>query len=368
MAEETVPQEGSKHEFPCEKCGAKLKFKPGLDSISCEYCGHTQAVKVDESKTIDEHDYLDALENPKTIAPSKMVHQGKEIQCNGCGARTVITEQSDHCAFCGSPIVMEVKSEEDIIAPESVLPFKVAKNEAKTKFMDWVSGLWFAPNDLSKRAKTQGMDGVYLPYWTYDSITSTNYVGERGEWYYVTETYTNSDGETETRQVRHTRWYPAAGNVKMDFDDILVCASKSLPQEMVDDLEPWDLKELKPYEPAFLSGFLTERYKINLKEGFEIGQKKMDEIIYREICSDIGGDEQRVHSYKVNHRNVTFKHTLLPLWISSFKYSEKIYRFVINARTGEVSGERPYSWIKISLAVIAGLLLAFGIYYLTHKR
>lgn len=118
------------------------------------------------------------------------------------------------------------------------------------------------------------MDGIYLPYWTYDANTFTRYTGQRGEYYYVTESYKDNQGQTQTREVRHTRWYPVSGSVKVDFDDVLVCASKSLPHEMIDELEPWDLHELKPYDARYLSGFVTERYKIGLEEGFSISKQK----------------------------------------------------------------------------------------------
>ncbi|HRG75498.1 MAG TPA: hypothetical protein PLX69_13140, partial [Leptospiraceae bacterium] len=170
----------------------------------------------------------------------------------------------------------------------------------------------------------------------------------------------------QTRQVQHTRWYPASGSVSASFDDVLVCASKSLPHEMIDELEPWDLHELKPYDARYLSGFVTERYKIGLEEGFSISKGKMDGPIREKIRRDIGGDEQQISSVNTTYSEVKFKHLLLPLWISSYRYNEKIYRFIINARTGEVTGDRPWSWIKITLATLAGLALAGAIYYFTQ--
>ena len=49
---------------------------------------------------------------------------------------------------------------------------------------------------------------------------------------------------------------------------------------------------------------------------------------------------------------MTYKHLLLPVWILAYKYGEKTYQVVVNAATGEVQGERPYSWIKITLFVM----------------
>ena len=74
------------------------------------------------------------------------------------------------------------------------------------------------------------------------------------------------------------------------------------------------------------------------------------------IARDIGGDHQRIHSVDTRYFNVTFKHALLPVWISAYRFHERTFRFLVNARTGEVQGERPYSWIKITLAVLAAIV------------
>ena len=144
----------------------------------------------------------------------------------------------------------------------------------------------------------------------------------------------------------------SSGHVDNLFDDVLVVASKSLPREYVEKLEPWELQNLVPFNESYLSGFKTESYQIDLKEGFDDAKIKMDERIRAAVCSDIGGDHQRIHTLNTIYNNITFKHILLPIWISAYQYKEKVYRFLINGLTGEVQGERPYSWIKISLTAL----------------
>jgi LSD1 subclass zinc finger protein len=354
-------------EFPCLQCGATLKYVPGSTVIKCEYCNHEQPINSNtNSVEVQEYDFEKAINNKKSIKSSSLINDSKEVQCSGCGAISLIKEQSTRCPFCGSAIVLDISESFDRIAPESLLPFKIEKREAQKSFINWLRSRWFAPNDLIKRAQTDGMDGVYLPFWTYDSNTSTKYTGERGEFYYTTESYTDSSGRTQTRSVQHTRWYHVSGNVNVNFDDILVCASESLPHSIIDNLESWELNELLPYSPEFLSGFITERYKIDLKSGFEIAKEKMNSEIVKSIHTDIGGDTQRLHSKSTKYIDIKFKHILLPIWISSFKYKEKIYRIVINARNGEVSGERPYSWIKITFAILSSILLLSCIYYFSN--
>ena len=351
-----------KHEFPCESCGASLEFTPGTDSLTCPYCAHVQAVP-DSGVAVVERDFHDAVRNARRTKAKDLAKSAHEIRCTGCGAVSITDKQADHCPFCGSPVVVEA-GDEEVFVPESVLPFAVDERTAKETFKGWVARLWFAPSDLKGLARQQRIDGVYLPHWTYDSQTQTRYRGQRGEHYYDTEYYTDSEGKRQSRQVRKTRWWPASGSVQVPFDDVLVCASESLPEWLVRRLEPWDLPALKPYEPAYLAGFSAERYQVDLEQGFEVAQGRMAPAIQEAIRRDIGGDEQRITWSKTRYYSITFKHFLLPLWISSFRYNEKVYRFVVNARTGEPAGERPWSWIKITLAALAVVAIIGVIVYL----
>jgi hypothetical protein len=141
-----------------------------------------------------------------------------------------------------------------------------------------------------------------------------------------------------------------------------------LPEEKSQELEPWDLKACSPYDDSYLAGFSAESYTIDLGQGFEIARGIMEEAIRQTVRRDIGGDEQRITSMDTRYSDLTFKHILLPVWISAYRYAEKTYRFLVNARTGEVQGERPYSAVKIALAVIAGLIVAAVIAYFASRR
>ncbi len=338
-------------QFACANCGGTVTATPGEDALTCEHCGHVQPIDRKAGRIL-EYDFRAAIAGAPRRHADEMIANGRQIECKACGARAVLAGQAGKCAFCGSPVVADLKTDDEFLLPESLLPHKVTREQSKAAFRSWIKSRWFAPSDLSRRAKAGGMDGVFLPYWTYDSDTTTKYTGARGEHYWVTESYTDSKGNRKTRSVRKTRWYPAWGTVQRSFDDVLVCASTSLPADKIQELEPWDLHALQPYDAAYLAGFVAERYRVELDKGFEIAEDRMEPEIRGDVRRDIGGDEQRIYSMDIRHDNVRFKHVLLPLWISSFKYSDRTFRVMVNARTGEVQGERPYSWIKITLFVL----------------
>jgi len=248
-----------------------------------------------------------------------------------------------------------------LIKPHALLPFTLDERQARDAFRKWLHGLWFAPNEVRRIANGPGpMAGVYVPHWTYDASTTTRYTGQRGVWYYTTETYTTSENGrpvTRTRQVRHTAWHHAQGTVYVAFDDVIVPGSDTLPAEYRPTVSTEDLRALVPFNEAYLAGFRAEAYAVGLEQGFQAACGLMQPTIDNHIRRDIGGDEQRIGSKATDYADVTFKHLLLPLWISVFQYRDRAFRFTVDARTGVVHGERPWSKVKIAVAIIAALVL-----------
>jgi hypothetical protein len=360
-------------EIKCKDCGAILKFAPGTSSLKCEYCGvQNEILTSAEPVVVVELDYEKFIASGASAAETQEINT---VKCTSCGASSTLKPNvsSDNCPFCDTPLVVTSGSATKIIKPGYVLPFKIDVKKAKDSFREWIGGLWFAPNDLKQYAdSTDKINGMYLPYWTYDSDTTSEYVGERGVTYMETVTYeTEVNGETvtQTREEPRIMWYPVTGNVSLAFDDVLVLASKSLPDNYTRALEPWDLDHLANFDEKFLSGFRTETYQVEVKEGFETAKKVMSGQIHTAVCTDIGGDQQRVLSLNTAYQNTTFKHILLPIWLSAYRYSGKVYHFMVNGRTGHVQGERPYSAAKIAMAVIGALIIiGTAVWFYLHHR
>jgi DNA-directed RNA polymerase subunit RPC12/RpoP len=371
MGDFTEATKAVNEELACVNCGAVMKFKPGTPHLACPYCGtENEIAQPAVPEGIKEIDLEDFLQNHFKEEEHLEV---ATVKCDSCGASTTLDPNisSDQCPFCASTLVIKTGTVSSIHKPQYVLPFGITDQDARQRFARWLKGLWFAPSDLKHYAdRADRLNGMYLPYWTFDCHTDTNYTGQRGEDYYVTESYSaeeNGKTVTRTRQVQKTRWYPASGNVQNAFDDLLIEASQSLPGNLLRSLEPWDLPKLLPYDDKFLSGFRTETYAKDVKHGYQEAKQRMEPIIRETICRDIGGDRQTILYTSTAYNNPTFKHILLPVWVSAFPYQNKIYRFVVNARTGEVQGQRPYSALKIALAVITGLIIIILIIMFAQK-
>jgi DNA-directed RNA polymerase subunit RPC12/RpoP len=357
-AEEHAPMVGKRppanKKFPCPQCGARLDFDPASRGLLCPYCGH-QVVVEPTNQQVVEHDWKAYLQNR---AREEVVLPGRssEVKCSGCAAVVLLEDKvvTEKCPYCSRPLDNQPEAAHGMVQPHAVLPFAVTSKQACAQFDAWIASRWFAPNGLRKFSLLGQLAGAYMPFWTFDSMTYSAYRGQRGDNYTVT-VYRNGKSQSETR----IRWRSVSGEIQEFFDDVLVYASHSLPGDLVDELDPWDLRDLADFRHEYLSGFLAERYTVTPTEGFTIAQSIMDDRIRALVRQDIGGDHQRISWVQTQHVGVTFKHVLLPCWLASYRFHERTFRILVNARTGEVVGTRPWSWIKITLLVVA-ILLAIG--------
>lgn len=391
-----MPTPRSEYRYPCESCGASLRFQPGQQELVCDHCGHRQRIgdgptRAPARQSTGGADGEDALlSDPSTgralqwdaghKAPdlaeiplekgltldarsADIVAEIRTLSCPNCGAK-IEADPDRHasaCPFCATPVVTDTGATR-LIKPQGVLPFVLTEAQARAALEDWMGGLWFAPSGLVAYARRgRQMTGVYSPFWTFDAETRSEYSGQRGDAYYETVWVTqNVNGRQQrvAQQVRRVRWSRAQGRVARDFDDVLVLASSSLPRRFTDGLTPWDLSHLAEYRPDYLAGFTAEGYTIPLPEGHKIARQEMAGVIAMDVRRAIGGDEQRVEQIRTDFSDETFKHILLPVWTAAYKYNGKSYRFIVNGQSGRVQGERPYSVWKIAFAVILALLAA----------
>jgi hypothetical protein len=243
-----------------------------------------------------------------------------------------------------------------------VLPFEIDQASAVVKFRTWLGRGWFRPNEVKRIARNAEarLQGVYLPFWTFDAQTFSRWQAQAGYHYYVTERYTVTvDGRRQqrTRQVQKTRWEPAAGRHDEFFDDVLVYATRSVPEDILQRIYPYDTAKLVPYRPQYLAGWRAEEYQIGLEEGWKIGEGIIQGRVRNACAAEVPGDTHRNLRVQTRFQDITFKHTLLPVWIASYRYNQKVYNFMVNGETGRVQGQAPISWWKVALAVLITLIV-----------
>lgn len=345
---ETVQKSESKK--ACASCGAELKYKPGSHQIKCEYCGYEEFIEGSKSS----FEELELQHYLKVVGDNAYTETIDLLHCKNCGANQHSEEnfKSLHCVYCGEPLIKEDIDREGWILPGALVPFQLDTKKAQGIFKNWVKGIWFAPNNLKRAAlDPEGLHGLYIPHWTFDVKIRANYKGQRGEFYYETERIRTKNG-MRTRQVRKTRWHPASGSIQGFADDILINASEKKQREIPAGVSFWNLKELVGFNSKYLSGFVTEKYTISLKEGHHRSFQMAKDIAYNIIRRDIGGDTQRIHHADIKLSDETFKHILLPIYISTYRFNGREYHFYVNGQSGQISGTRPYSFWKIFFLVL----------------
>ncbi|RUM76697.1 MAG: primosomal protein N' (replication factor Y) - superfamily II helicase [Sulfurovum sp.] len=352
--------------FTCPSCGAPQKFSPATGKLTCEFCRKEEFIPLSE-KSIHEYNFNEAVSTLEAEQTRTIV---KKVACKKCGAHFNLTPYSfsSNCPYCNTPAIIDFIQQ---ITPKSLIPFHITQQKASAIFKKWIGSRWFAPNAFKKyfRGETK-LAGYYLPHWTYDSNSVTSYHGLRGDIYYVTVRQTiMENGRPREILVQEPRiqWTPVSGTIYLSFDDITIGASQTISRVILNAIEPWDTSKLVPFDEKYLSGFQAEEYTIGLDNGFEFAKAKMAYHIENNIHYDIGGDQQQITSVQTQHHDITYKNVLLPVWTASFTWKNKTYSYAINAQTGKIVGDRPYSYVKIVLLVLTILSLISSIIYLDKK-
>ena len=343
----------------CPNCGATVVFDPESGGMRCEFCGYkTELPKPDSDSAICELDFESATQT----ASFEWGAQKKAVVCKQCGAETIYDalETAAVCPFCGSTSVMPAASN-DSMAPGAVVPFAVSKEKAGEKFTSWIKGKLFTPSAAKKSAKPEAFQGVYLPYWTYDAQTTSSFSARAGYEKRVKR------GDSYVTEVT---WRPVSGVYQEFIDDETVMASKKSENSIVKKCEPFDFSKLVPYSPQVVAGFIAERYSVGLKEGWDLAQvsikKKLQSNINQYIRRNWRCDRVDSLRFSTLYSNITYKYLLVPVWISSFKFNDKVYQFVVNGQTGKVGGSAPISVLRVLAAIGIGILAIALLYALTH--
>jgi hypothetical protein len=281
------------------------------------------------------------------------------VKCQSCQAISVFdaARVGQRCDFCGSSALVPYAEIKEAFRPESLLPMQVSEAQVRESIRQWYGSRWFAPNKLKSAALTDTVKGLYIPYWTFDAQVHADWTAESGYYYYETETYTDSQGKTQTRQVQKVRWQWSSGDIDHFFDDELVPASRGVQPDLLRKVEPFPTKQLTPYQAGFLSGWVVERYQIDLVAAAQRAREVMDDKTESLCAEQVPGDTHRNLSVDADYSGQTFKHILVPVWLLSYNYGPRNFQVVINGFTGAIAGNYPKSWVKIFFAVLGGLIV-----------
>jgi Zn finger protein HypA/HybF involved in hydrogenase expression len=344
----------ARDKFHCPACGAEANWNPTEQALICPFCGTKSPATLETrggDTVIVEHDLAAALRDIPDSARGWQAAK-TEVKCRSCQAISVFDADKigKRCDFCGSTELVPYSEVKDAFRPESLLPLKISEPQARDLVRGWYRRQWLAPNKLGAKALTDTVKALYLPYWTFDAKTHAAWTAESGTYYYTTH---------NGKRVQHVKWTPASGELSHAFDDDLVPASQGVHTARLKGVEPFPTGELIPYDAGYLAGWTVERYQIDLVAAAARSRQQMEAELRRLCAAAVPGDTHRNLDVRSTFSDQRFKHILVPIWLMTYLYAAKSYQVVVNGVTGHISGERPWSWIKITLLVIVILLVLY---------
>jgi hypothetical protein len=342
-----------------------MEWSAAKQLLACPYCGFVpkeQPANAASSAGILEHPLEASLAGTTDDKRGYGVGTVK-VKCQSCNAISVFepSRVAQRCEFCASPSIVPYEETKDAITPESVLPVKLDTSRVRDVVKGWVHSRWFAPDALQSGALTDTLKAIYLPYWTFDASAHADWTAMSGDYYYTTETYRDSKGQLQTRRVQHVRWYPTSGQLDHFFDDELIPGTVGVRLDLLNKVEPFPTKDLKPYDPAFVRGWTVERYQVDLRKASEANREQMNQEMYNLCGAQVPGDTHRDLQVNTAYAQRTFKHILVPVWLVTYTFGPRTFHVLVNGYTGATAGDRPVSWIKVFFYIILPALVVLMI-------
>lgn len=337
--------------FTCPQCGASTAYSASDGGLTCTHCGYYEPpAKTIVGKRAERFEFT-----VETMAKSAhgWGEARNELQCQGCGAYTsvAVNNLTHTCPFCGSNKVIQREAPQDVLRPRFLIPFKLEAAACQELARTWLGSSWMTPKALQRLAQVAKFTGIYLPFWTFEAITSAAWQAEVG--HEKKERYF-SDGEFKTRTVIVWKW--ESGRAQLSLKDILIEGTSRLSARLLGELKDFNLHDLAPYEPGYLAGFQAQSYDVPLEAAWESARHHMREAT-QAACRDQASTHRiRNFSMELDFTEEGWRYILLPVYIAVYSYQEKSYQVMVNGQTGAVSGQRPVDWLKVWLAVAALLM------------
>ncbi len=288
-------------------------------------------------------------------------------RCTSCGAAVEFPAAavSVTCGYCTSPLV---DAERATLSVDRVAPFRVTRERARQKLQELVRGHFWAPGAVKNGMQDQSvLRGVLVPFYVYSGVARSRFDAQVGIHYQSTEAYVDSKGKTRTRKRTHTEWFPHNGSAILAFEDQLVSASAGLPESKSNSLEPFDLGRAMPFDVGLVSGWEAELPSLERERADHTAQGEVKALEARRVARTLlPGDVGKVSGLETDLTVQECDVVLLPIWIATFKYREKVFRHLVNGQTGKVIGEVPVSRARVRAAIAIGLGLFAALVLLGH--
>lgn len=346
-------------EYECPCCGGRIEFDSASQEMKCPYCD--TAFDLETLKGYDE-----AMKDAQQTESDLELSPGSEWQagetdnmlvyiCNSCAGEIVAdkTTGATHCPYCGNPVVVSGQFSGDL-KPDYVIPFRLDKEAAVNALKKHLEGKFLLPDAFKDQNHIEEIKCVYVPFWMFDAGAKGNIV------YKATKVRRWDDANyyyTETKHYSVIRAGSAA------FENVPVDGSSKMPDDLMESIEPYDYKELQPFNAAYLSGYLADKYDVTADDSVERANTRVKQSIRDLLRRTVTGYDSVVQQREnINLTNGTARYVLCPVWILNTVWNNQKYLFGMNGQTGKFVGDLPVDMGKFWkwLFIYSGIFGAIG--------
>lgn len=350
--------------YICPSCTGPLKFSGNSGKMECEYCGSSFTVeeieekyKAADEKAVEAKQHAEemlAKDSDLSQTQKELYGEGMKVySCPSCGGELVCDENvaASCCPYCSNPSIIPGQFS-GMLKPEFVIPFKYEKKYALDALKQHYGSRFFLPSSFKNSNHLEEVKGIYVPFWLYDGSVAGGCV------YEGTKRHTRREGNEE---VTITEYYSLQRRGHLSFDKIPADASKNMPDDLMDSVEPFVFNDLKPFAKGYLSGYLADKYDVNEEENAARAKKRAIGSIKSFLRRDIVGYDtvsELSNDIQVNVSKVSY--ALLPVWLLNTKWNGQNFKFAMNGQTGKIVGDLPLDKTKftVTLMVIFGVVAA----------
>ncbi len=356
--------------YKCPACTGPLKFSSLLGKLECEYCGSTfttEEIKAlneqkDEkaAEAFNEENEKEAQKEEKVSwdASNEEANQNKETltmksySCPSCGAEIICeqTTAATSCPYCGNPSIVPGQMT-GTLKPDYIIPFKLDKNHAKNSLMQYYQKKRFLPKEFSTQNQIDKIQGIYVPFWFFDGIAD----GEAS--YQGSNSSSHRSGDYIITSTKHYS-IKRAGTV--EFKNIPADASKKMPDDLMDSIEPFNYSELTDFSTAYLPGYLADKYDVTMEESTERACSRARNSLSMLLRSTVSGYSSTTETGShIDIKNLKSHYAFLPVWLIHTKWQNQDFLFAMNGQTGKFIGNLPACPKKLRL-LFWGLTIGIG--------
>lgn len=344
-------------EYKCSNCGGALEFDSDLQKMKCPYCESVfemEQFQNQDERINSEHESEPAMEGMKIYS------------CRSCGAEIIAEETlgASTCPYCGNQIVMTGNFSGDL-KPDYVIPFKLKKEEALRRLEEYLKDKKLLPKVFRDRHHIEEIRGIYVPYWLFD-------VEAEGRAQYDASKLTGVWKKGNYRYEEYS-FYDVVRQGSMEFQNIPSDASRKMPDDLMESLEPFDMSAAVDFQTAYLAGYLADRYDVDREEGLKRIRQRAEASVQMTLQNSVSGyDTLRSRSENIHIRQKKSSYALFPVWLLNTSWNGDIYTFAMNGQTGRFIGNLPVDWklfwIKVfQRTVLYGAVIGLALFVMLFR-